>query len=283
MPKKYHLNSQDVSKILYPVDRNNRFELLYHMNNILATRAHLTLSIILLTLAPTDIFAGKTSEEAKAFEGHLQVAKAGNMWALYSVGLDYEFGRGTEINLPKALESYQKAAEAGSGFAQLKLAQIYDSGDWASKFRTKSDPDLAFIWYKRAAEHGIVDALLRMSTYHGANPPHLSLNAVTVEKDIQKSWAYYKVAQIFLLTSGSDPWQIQDFGMVSGFSPVEIKKLKSDESKYQEQRLLTYDRFMKPLLITIRENKVIEEKSFNDFPREPFSSFDHFEPAHNVR
>ena len=50
--------------------------------------------------------------------------KANNFWAIYIRGNMYEFGKGEEINLNKAIELYERAAELGSTDAQQRLNEL---------------------------------------------------------------------------------------------------------------------------------------------------------------
>lgn len=63
-----------------------------------------------------------------AFELYTQLSKEGNADAITSLGFMYQKGQGCEVDDLKALECYEKAAEAKQPYALFNLAIIYMNG-----------------------------------------------------------------------------------------------------------------------------------------------------------
>lgn len=61
-----------------------------------------------------------------------------------------------QADLPAALESFRRAAEAGSVEAQYHLAQSYLNGALGTV-----DPAAAEYWYGRVREHGVCPSVIR--------------------------------------------------------------------------------------------------------------------------
>ena len=83
----------------------------------------------------------------QASEWFKRAAERGLVSAMVEWGLALQWGRGVNGTYPLlALEQLQRAAEAGSIRAEQELGWIY--------LRSKHDPDLALLWFTRAAEAG---------------------------------------------------------------------------------------------------------------------------------
>ena len=67
----------------------------------------------------------------KAFFQFKHAAEAGNSSGQNVLGFCYEYGKGVEIDLQKALELYQKSAKAGNSTGQFNLAICYENGKGA--------------------------------------------------------------------------------------------------------------------------------------------------------
>ena len=70
---------------------------------------------------------GKISK-TKYWEWVKKGAEAGSPWALYSIGLDYEYGLIVDTDYKKALDYYLQSAEMGHSRANLHLGDIYAYG-----------------------------------------------------------------------------------------------------------------------------------------------------------
>lgn len=79
--------------------------------------------------------------------GYFKAAAGQSTNAAFNLGQCYFGGQGTEQDVPKALEYWQKAAEAGHGRAASTAAQAYLSGEGVA-----ADPALARKLAERAAE-----------------------------------------------------------------------------------------------------------------------------------
>jgi hypothetical protein len=127
------------------------------------------------------------------FQSQQKQAQAGNAAAMYEVGRMYELGRGTEPNMSKAIQWYERAlkkgqnnarahlgilyfegtgvnrdrkravsllqpaAQAGSPTAQYYLGRMYEQGEGLRR-----DPNQAIYWYKKAADSGYYMAVARL-------------------------------------------------------------------------------------------------------------------------
>jgi TPR repeat protein len=81
-------------------------------------------------------------------------AAAGDVKAMFALGCLYEWGVGTEKDLPQALYWYRKAAHSGSLPAMSRLGEMYQDGEGLTK-----DYDQAKFWLSRAARGGNSDAM----------------------------------------------------------------------------------------------------------------------------
>lgn len=91
----------------------------------------------------------KQQSYEKAFDYYQKAAKQGHMLAQNSLGMAYEWGQGTNIDMDKALFWYTKAARKGNAQAQNSLGAMYDLGKAV-------DPDekKAIQWFRKAAQQG---------------------------------------------------------------------------------------------------------------------------------
>ncbi len=77
-----------------------------------------------------------------SFETILELAKKGNIEAMYYVALSYEIGQGTTLDYKKAFIWYKKAANAGWSRAQYNLAFLYKYG-----YGTKKNIVQSYKWF----------------------------------------------------------------------------------------------------------------------------------------
>jgi len=85
-------------------------------------------------------------------------AEKGQSQAMLNLGILYEQGVGVSRNFTKALEWYQKAADAGEAEGYMRLAQGYEIGLGAV-----ADMEKAVAGYEKAAALGNIPALNRLA------------------------------------------------------------------------------------------------------------------------
>lgn len=117
----------------------------------------------------------------KAYTLLLPLAKQGNSFAQYNVGVMLAQGLGVDKNEKDAVSWYQKAAEQGDPDAQSNLALMYESARG-----TKQDYKKAMEWYLKAANQG--DALAQH------NLGSLYYNGYGTPKDVNKTVEWYTKA-----------------------------------------------------------------------------------------
>ena len=88
-----------------------------------------------------------------AIKEYTSLAKQGNVYAQYNLGLMYDLGKGVAKDEVQAVAWYQKAAEQDYASAQFNLGLMYNLGKGVAK-----DEVQAVAWYQKAAEQGIADA-----------------------------------------------------------------------------------------------------------------------------
>jgi len=77
----------------------------------------------------------------------------------FEQGLSYRFGRGTAVDMPRALACFLTAASAGHCDAQEQLVSLYEYGEGVPIDKQKS-----FEWLTRAAHNGSVDCRYDLAT-----------------------------------------------------------------------------------------------------------------------
>ena len=78
-----------------------------------------------LGLAYENAMGGLTKDETKAVEWFQKAAEAGNAIAMHNLGYAYEYGKGgLTKDKAKAMEWYWKAAEAGISEAAERLQEL---------------------------------------------------------------------------------------------------------------------------------------------------------------
>ena len=122
-------------------------------------KKHLLLSIALAFLfAPVYSNAGRLEDGSDALEkkqykkAHallLPLAKKGNAFAQYNIGVMYANGFGVTKNEVEAVTWYRKAAEQGDADAQANLGLMYENGRGV-----KQDYKKAMKWYKKSSRQG---------------------------------------------------------------------------------------------------------------------------------
>ena len=130
------------------------------------------------------------NDDIEVFKYTKMASELGDDTSLYNLGRIYELGLGTDQNIEKALECYNKANRKNNIHATLRLAELYYTGlhvpknsytaikylkqakDLGSKDAIYNlgvicEEDLkmndeAFFWFKEAAEKGQADAINRL-------------------------------------------------------------------------------------------------------------------------
>lgn len=85
-----------------------------------------------------------------------------NEFALYSLGLCYQYGMGVAINEDQAFEYIKKAAELGKASAQSMLSRYY----YAGTEKIESNPSLAFEWASKAAVQNDAEGIHLLGIYY---------------------------------------------------------------------------------------------------------------------
>ncbi len=103
---------------------------------------------------------GVTADLAKAIEFYQKGADAGLNTCDYNLAVLNENGKGVKAkDEAKALELYYKAAKTGLPAAQIALAERYRSG----KAGLEKDPIAALAWFEKAAKAGDVASQIQMA------------------------------------------------------------------------------------------------------------------------
>ena len=72
---------------------------------------------------------GVARNYTKALEWYEKAANAGQAAGFYNLGICYEFGMGATADMDKAIQNFQKAADMGMALAMQKLAAIFIAGN----------------------------------------------------------------------------------------------------------------------------------------------------------
>ncbi|MBQ6827314.1 MAG: SEL1-like repeat protein, partial [Thermoguttaceae bacterium] len=107
---------------------------------------------------------GVKKDALKTFRYLQEGADLGSWDAMCDLGVAYAEGLLGEKDPEKAMETWQKAAELGSGKAMYYIAQVY---------RDKEEYEEAAKWYQKGAEAGYADAMfaLAMAYFKGEGVP----------------------------------------------------------------------------------------------------------------
>jgi TPR repeat protein len=121
-----------------------------------------------------DLGQGVTADPARAAIYFQHAAQAGHVRAMSNYGRLLEQGRGVPKDEAQAAQWFQKAAEGGLAEAQYNLGLMYERGRGVPK----SDRDAA-AWYSRAAAGGQSAALERLGLFYrdGRSVPHNATRA----------------------------------------------------------------------------------------------------------
>ena len=127
----------------------------------------------------------------KAVQLYQKSAEAGNSYAQCDLATCYKNGKGVEIDLEKAIELYLKSAEADNSLAQHNLAYCYEKGKGV-----EIDFEKAFHWYQKSAEAGNSKAQKNLADCyeHGKG----------VEIDLEKAFQWYQKSSEALNSKTAD-------------------------------------------------------------------------------
>ncbi|CAG8537169.1 18496_t:CDS:2 [Dentiscutata erythropus] len=79
-----------------------------------------------------------------------KAVEKGNVKALHLLGLCFQKGRGTNINVSKGFELFMRSAEEGLPEAQCELGRCYEFGTGTTKDLSK-----ALEWFKKSTSNGV--------------------------------------------------------------------------------------------------------------------------------
>ncbi len=100
---------------------------------------------------------GRLGDQEAEFRMYNAAANGGNILASYNLGVAYRDGLGTQPNVDKALQWFEKAAVAGDDTAAFNIAVIYDEGQMLAE-----ENQTAIAWYDLATARGNVDAMVNL-------------------------------------------------------------------------------------------------------------------------
>ncbi len=153
-----------------------------HVISVIAAGCLLCLPTIALSGALEDGSAALDRKDYEEAHGLLlPVAKEGDAFAQYNLGVMYAQGLGVNKNEEEAVGWYQKAAAQGYPEAQSNLALMYESGRGV-----KTDYKLAMEWYLKAAAQGYALAQHNIGSMY--------FNGYGVPKDDKKAVEWYRKA-----------------------------------------------------------------------------------------
>ena len=150
-----------------------------------------------------------------------EVAESGNIYAMNSVGLCFNYGHGVKKNLKEAVKWYQKAADAGNADAMLNLGCCYEKGEGVKKNLKE-----AMKLYEKAAEQGIARAMTNIG------------NLCTVEGQKKKDYTEYKKAVKWFQKAidAGDPYGMSGLGWCYEYG-CGVKKSLSEAFRWYAKSL----------------------------------------------
>ena len=90
-----------------------------------------------------------TTIAAAAFDLTMALAKQGEAYAQYNLGVMYDNGMGVPENDAEAVKWYRKAADQGDADAQFNLGVMYDNGIGVPENSIR-----AYVWWSMAKTQG---------------------------------------------------------------------------------------------------------------------------------
>ena len=137
---------------------------------------------------------GVEQDYTKALEWYNKAANAGNDSAMYSIGYMYDYGEGVEQDYTKALEWYNKAANAGNSAAINNIGYMYEFSEGVEQDYSK-----ALEWYNKAVNAGNAAAWYNKAVNAGNAAAMNNIGRMYefgkgVEQDYTKSLEWYNKA-----------------------------------------------------------------------------------------
>lgn len=123
----------------------------------------------------------RTIAASSVFDRVNELAEAGDLDIVNTLGLCFQYGYGTELDYSRAASCFRRAAEGGAAMAQFNLAGFYLEGKGVPK-----DFDQAIHWYTRAAEQRHELSLIKLGT--------LYQKGIGVEVDHSRAFVLYLIA-----------------------------------------------------------------------------------------
>ena len=137
---------------------------------------------------------GVEQDYTKALEWYNKAANAGNATAMYNIGYMYDYGEGVEQDYSKALEWYNKAANAGNSAAINNIGYMYEFSEGVEQDYSK-----ALEWYNKAVNAGNAAAWYNKAVNAGNAAAMNNIGRMYefgkgVEQDYTKSLEWYNKA-----------------------------------------------------------------------------------------
>ncbi len=165
---------------------------------------------------------GITADAAKAVEWYQKGADAGLNTCDYNLAVLNETGKGVKAkDEVKARELFYKAAKTGLPAAQLALADRYRGG----KMGLEKDPIAALAWFEKAAKAGDMSAQLQMANILETGEAGM-VNIKTAAElylDAAKKGApiaMYQIADMLELGRGMKPDKVQAYAYLTACTKV---------------------------------------------------------------
>ncbi len=119
---------------------------------------------------------GVTLNLEKAFEWYQKAANLGHAQAMSNLGVCYGFGKGVAQNDARAVQWYKKAAKSGRAQAMYNLGFRYGSGKGVAQNDAR-----AVKWYKKAAKLGHAKAMNNLGVRYGSGKGVAQNDALAVK------------------------------------------------------------------------------------------------------
>lgn len=125
--------------------------------------------------------AYKSSNYSEAFQLAADGARAGNAEAQFFLGLMYQTGLGTRVDIERAAHWYEKSAHGGDLAGQRYIGKMYYTGQGVMKnYRS------AYYWFSKSADRGDAES----QYYIG----QMNLRGEAVNKNLVEAYFWYLLA-----------------------------------------------------------------------------------------
>jgi TPR repeat protein len=134
----------------------------------------------------TDLEKNKTLIDAVSW--YRLAAKEGDPTGQLFLASMYERGRGVSKNLPEAVNLFTLSANQGNPYAQHRLGYFYEWGAFGVPGGQVVQRDLseAVKWYRRAADFGLIEALINLGRMHESG--------LGVARNYSEAVKFYRIA-----------------------------------------------------------------------------------------